>query len=458
MHSIFTLGVRGSLLSPIRHHRLCSNNFVISACLLLCFANVAAAQSSSTALTLQAALELAESRSATLQAQDSVKRAAREMAVSASRLPDPLLRLSVDNLPVEGAMRYSLTDDFMTMRSVSLMQTFTAADKRQARSVRYEREAEAASSEQSLLKAWLLTQTAKAWFDRYYQEQMLELLQRQRDEAKGVSEAIESSYSAGRLSQADVLAAQSAVAQIDNRMLEARAELSTIEALLQRWIGDAASDPLALPPRIDSTRLVAHQLADDIDLHPDVAVLNARERIALADVDLAELEKDADWSWSLMYSKRGSQFGDMVSLGVSIPLQWDQANKQDREVAARLAQVEQVRFEREELRREHLFETQRLLVNWRSNLTRLDNYNTRLIPLATQRVEALIAAFRGGKASLAEVLEAQRMLIDTQLDKLGLEKQTAAWWAELEFLIPRDYSRPTNSYHPSKHLAEETLP
>jgi outer membrane protein TolC len=193
-------------------------------------------------------------------------------------------------------------------------------------------------------------------------------------------------------------------------------------------------------------------------LHPDVAVLNARERIALADVDLAELEKDADWSWSLMYSKRGSQFGDMVSLGVSIPLQWDQANKQDREVAARLAQVEQVRFEREELRREHLFETQRLLVNWRSNLTRLENYNTRLIPLASQRVDALIAAFRGGKASLAEVLEAQRMLIDTQLDKLGLEKQTAAWWAELEFLIPRDYSKPTNSYHPSNHLAEETLP
>ncbi len=226
---------------------MCIRVSVISACLLLCFTNVAAAQSSATALTLQAALELAESRSATLQAQDSVKRAAREMAVSTSRLPDPVLRLSVDNLPVEGAMSYSLTDDFMTMRSVSLMQTFRAADKRQARSVRYERGAEAASSEQSLLKAWLLTQTAKAWFDRYYQEQRLELLQRQRDEAKGVSEAIESSYSAGRHSQVDVLAAHSAVAQIDNRMLEARAELSIIEALLQRWIGDAASDPLAPP-------------------------------------------------------------------------------------------------------------------------------------------------------------------------------------------------------------------
>lgn len=82
--------------------------------------------------------------------------------------------------------------------------------------------------------------------------------------------------------------------------------------------------------------------------------MNARERVALADADVAKQDKNADWSWSLMYSKRGSQFGDMVSLGVSIPLQWDQTRKQDRDLSARLQRVEQVRLEREEMRREHL--------------------------------------------------------------------------------------------------------
>ncbi|MBN0445133.1 TolC family protein, partial [Pseudomonas aeruginosa] len=82
------------------------------------------------------------------------------MAVSASRLPDPVLRLSVDNLPIEGPMRYSLTDDFMTMRSVSLMQTFTGSEKRQARAARYEREAEAATAMRSMQKARLLAHTA----------------------------------------------------------------------------------------------------------------------------------------------------------------------------------------------------------------------------------------------------------------------------------------------------------
>ncbi len=419
---------------------------------------LAAAQPPSSLLTLDAALDAAQVRSATLQAQDAASRAAREMAVSAGRLPDPVLRLSVDNLPIEGPMRYSLTDDFMTMRSVSLMQTFTGSEKRQARSARYEREAEAALSMRSMQNARLFTQTARAWFDRYFQEQMLDLLQRQREEASGVSEAVESAYRGGRSSQADVLAARAAVARIDDRLHEVRAELTNAKAQLQRWIGDSAEQPLGVPPKIDRTRLAKHQLGHEIEQHPEIAVMNARERVALAEAEVAKQDKSADWSWSLMYSKRGSQFGDMMSLGVSIPLQWDQARKQDRELSARLQRVEQVRLEREEMRREHLFEVQRLLANWRSNLTRLEDYDKTLIPLATERVQATEAAFRGGKALLATVLEAQRMVTDTRLERLRIEKQSAAWWAELEFLIPEDLATQVPSPSPFNQPAQELQP
>lgn len=225
------------------------------AVLSLSIVSLAAAQTSSSPLTLDAALDAAQARSATLQAQDAATRAAREMAVSAGRLPDPVLRLSVDNLPIEGPMRYSLTDDFMTMRSVSLMQTFTGSEKRQARAARYEREAEAATAMRSMQKARLLAQTAGAWFDRYYQEQMQGLLQRQREEAGRVSEAVESAYRGGRSSQADVLAAHAAVARIDDRLHEVRAGLAAARAQLQRWIGDSAEQALGVPP--ESTRLAS---------------------------------------------------------------------------------------------------------------------------------------------------------------------------------------------------------
>ncbi len=455
MHLPLSLGGDMPLVRRALQHRLQGLRPFAVAVFLTSAVGLAAAQADSPALTLEAALDAAQARSATLQAQDAATRAARETSVSAGRLPDPVLRLSVDNLPIEGPMRYSLTDDFMTMRSVSLMQSFPNSEKRQARSARFEREAEATSAMRSLQQARLFTQTARAWFERHYQEQMLGLLQRQREEANRVSDAVESAYRGGRSSQADVLAAHSAVARIDDRLHEVRADLTNAQALLQRWVGAAAGQPLGPPPAIHRTRLSEHQLPHQIDLHPDIAVMNARERVALADAELAKQDKNADWSWSLMYSKRGSQFGDMVSLGVSIPLQWDQSRKQDRDLSAKLQRVEQVRLEREEMQREHLFEVQRLLANWQSNLSRLADYDKTLIPLATERVAALDASFRGGKASLAEVLEAQRMVGDTRLERLRIEMQTAAWWAELEFLIPQDLATQSRTPNPANPAIQE---
>ncbi len=412
-----------------------------AAVLSLLFTGVAAAQSSPSTLTLDAALDAAQARSKTLQAQDAATHAAREMAVSAGRLPDPVLKLSVDNLPIEGPMRWSLTKDFMTQRSVEWMQTVTGSAKRRARSVRYEREAETASSLRDMQKARLRAQTASAWLDRYFQERQLGLLQRQRDAYSRITEAVESAYRGGRSNQEDVLEARAAVARIDDRVHEARSDLANAQAFLRRWVGEVATQPLGSPPRLDRTRASAQQLTLQVNLHPDITVLDARERAALAEADVAKHEKQADWSWSLMYSKRGGSFGDMVSLGVSIPLQWDQANKQDRELTAKLQELEQIRLEREELRRERLFELQRLISNWQGGLARLAEYDATLIPLATDRVAVMEAAFRSGKAPLAAVLDAHGRVIDTQLERVRIERQTAAWWAELEFQIPQE-SRP----------------
>lgn len=424
-------------------------------------------QTSAAPLTLDAALNLAQDQSAALRAQDAAVHAAREMAVSAGRLPDPVLRLSLDNFPIEGESRFSLSDDFMTMRSVSLMQTLTRVKKRHARSMRYEREAEAATSIRSMQNARLLTQTADAWFDRYYQEQIQRLLQRQLEEASRVSKAVESAYRSGRNSQAEVLAAHAALARIGDQLHEVGAELSIARARLQRWIGDGPEQPLGVLPKIDQTRLAEHHLSNEIDQHPDIAVMNARELVARAEADVARQEKNADWSLFLKYSNRGDQFGDMVSLGLSIPLQWNQANKQDRVLSARLQKAEQIRLEREEMRREHRFEVQRLLANWRSNLARLADYDKTLMPLATERGRAMETAFRSGKAPLHDVLEAQRMVTDTQLERLRIEKQTAKWWVELEFLIPQDRvargtsaipANPSNPSDTSKQTAWEQLP
>ena len=164
--------------------------------------------------------------------------------------------------------------------------------------------------------------------------------------------------------------------------------------------------------------------------------MQKQEEVAQAEANIAQANKKTDVSVELMYSQRGPAYSNMVSLNVSIPLQWDQKNRQDRELAAKLANVEQKRAEREEATRAHVAEALAMLQEWRSDRERLTRYDSSLLPLATERTRATIAAYRGGVGTLTAVLEARRAEIDTRVERLRLEMGAARLWAQLNYLVP----------------------
>lgn len=143
-------------------------------------------------LTLTEAQRRAVERSRQLVAQDSAITASREMAVAAGQLPDPVATLGVNNLPINGPDAWSLTRDFMTMRSVGVMEEFTRAEKREARAERFEREAEKSLAERVASVAAIQRDTALAWLDRYYAEAMQTVISEQSRQAKVEIEAAES--------------------------------------------------------------------------------------------------------------------------------------------------------------------------------------------------------------------------------------------------------------------------
>ena len=387
-------------------------------------------------LSLLAAQQVAAARSQQLVAQDALTSAARQMAIAAGQLPDPVLLLGVNNLPINGPDRFSLTRDFMTMRSVGVMQEFTRADKRKARTTRFEREAEAAQAMRLLALTELQRATAVAWLERFYQERMRELLVAQRDETRLQIDAADAAYRAGRGSQADVFAARSAVAQIDDRIALVERQAATAGTQLARWVGDEARKPLAAPPALDTLRLKAEDLETQFARHPQIRLLVQKEAMAQAEADLAQANKKSDVSVELMYNQRGPSFSNMVSLNVSIPLQWDQKNRQDRELAAKLAIVEQMRAEREEATRMNVAEALAMLQEWHGNRARLLRHDASILPLAGERSRAAMAAYRGSAGSLAAVLEARRGEIDVRVERLRLEMETARLWAQMNYLMP----------------------
>jgi len=179
-----------------------------------------------------------------------------------------------------------------------------------------------------------------------------------------------------------------------------------------------------------------------------ISTIEAVGSVAYNERDVAVVQARAnrrpDWSVQLMYSQRGSTFSNMVSLNVSVPVPWDRARRQDRELAAKLATVEQMRAEREDASRAHVAEALAMLQEWHSDRDRLSRYDASLLPFAEERKQAALAAYRGASGTLSAVLDARRNEIDTRIDRLLLEMQTARLWAQLNYLIPVGHDLPTH--------------
>jgi outer membrane protein TolC len=397
---------------------------------------IAQAAVGSRVLTLDKALQLAQQRSAGLVADDEAATAARSMAIAASQLPDPTLTVGINNLPVTRQDQFSVGRDFMTMRSIGIAQEFTRSSKLEARAARFEREAQADEAARELALANLQRDTALAWLDRSFEERARDLIAAQRDEAKLQIDAAEAAYSSGRSSRADVFAARSALAQIEDQLAQSERDLATARTRLARWVGAAADEPLGPVPSLETVRLRPEDLETMLVHHPQIAVMLEQEAVAQAEADEARANKRPDVSVSLMYSQRGSAYSDMVSINVSIPIHWDQTHRQDQELTAKLALVRKMRAEREEETRMHVAEALAMLQQWRSNRERIGRYDASLVPLATDRIDAALAAYRGGTGSLTAVFDARRTLLDTRLERLRLEQEVARLWAQLNYLVP----------------------
>ena len=411
-----------------------STSIRVAAALALVAATAAAGAAP---LSLDDALRAAEARSQQLPARSAAARAAREMAVAAGQRPDPVLRAGVENVPISGTDKFSLTADSMTQRTIAVMQEWTRGDKLRARSLRFEREAEVAEAQRLQALTELQRETATAWLDRHYQERMRDLLAQQLDEARLQVQAAEAAYRGARGPQADVFAARSATAFVEDRLAATDRDVATAKAMLARWIGiTAAAEPLGPPPSIATVRMSEEDLDTALEHHPQIAVLLKMEQAAEAEAEAARTNKLPDVSVELQYNQRGPAYANMVSFNVSLPLPWDQKQRQEREIAAKLATVEQLRGQREEETRAHVAEARAALLQWRSAMERLQRYQRELLPLASDRTSAALAAYRGGTAPLAAVLDARRAEIEARMDRLRLEMDAARRWAQLNYLVP----------------------
>ena len=400
-------------------------------------------------LTLAEAQRIATLRSKQIEAGDLGVSASKNLAVAAAERPDPVAKIALENVPVNGSEAFSLQQDSMTMRSVGIMQEITRPSKLRARAAESEQAVRLAEAKKAQTLVEVRRESALAWLDRYYAEAAQRIVAEQVDAARLEVSAADAAYRGGRGTAADVLAARGALAEIEDQAAEASRAVSTSKITLTRWLGDAADRELAGQPAIDTIPLHKHTLDAQLLDHPEIQALERREELARAGAEVARADRHPDWSVELVYSARGSGYSNMATLELTVPLEIRRAYRQNAKLAAKLAEASQAKAEREDMLREHTAQIAAGIDAWESARARRDRYRTTIIPLAADRTVAARAAYRGGKATLADLLSAQRAEVDARLKALELESTAARLWAQLAFLsVPSDavasVTRPTS--------------
>ena len=218
-----------------------------------------------------------------------------------------------------------------------------------------------------------------------------------------------------------------------DRGSEFEAQSAKARVALVRWIGaDAAKrEPAetlpALAIRPDVQRLVAH---------PQIATIDKSIAVLERETALAREALKPDWSMELGYGARGAGQDDMLSVQVGFELQVAPAKRQDRQIAAKLEELDALQAQREDRLRTLKAGLQSALAEKQSLEIRIARYLNDILPVSKQRTEATLVSYRNGKAEFSSVLEARRAELDMGLQLLALQAALARSEVDLAYFAP----------------------
>ncbi|QOH39647.1 outer membrane efflux family protein [Burkholderia cepacia] len=384
--------------------------------------------------TLDAALQSATDHSASMQAAQASVRASSEAAVKAGQLPDPMLKAGIDNLPVNGGQRFTVGQDFMTMRRIGIEQEWVSGDKRRLRSALANEQLGRERAGYLAQLASVRQQTATAWLSAVYAKQALALQQALLDHMNHEFDATKASYRGAKASAADVVQARAMLAQTQDQWLKARQVYQTALIALSRWTAVPASDVTGTPPAPES--FVSSLPPDELRVSQP-ALIAAADDIAVAEADtaVANSERRPNWTWEVAYQQRGGAYSNMVSVGVTIPLPLNRRNRQNRDVAEKAELATKARLVYEDTLRQVQADIRTQSETLASGRERIANLSASLLPAADQRVQLANAAYRAGTGSLADTFAARRAQLDAQLQVLDLRRDVSQTWAQLEYQV-----------------------
>ena len=384
------------------------------------------ALASAAPLTLEQALSLAVQRSEAARAGRAAAAGAVESSRTAGQLPDPMLTAGVENLPVTGPDRFSTTREQMTMKRIGISQEWVPAEKRAAREGAARAVAGREAAQAGAAEGEARLQVALAYLDAWYAGEALDLTTVNEHHVHEELATARARLAAAAGGSAEVLQLTAAQGMAEDESDEARQQQAGALVSLQRWIGVRPESLAAAPPFGRPAE------KDYVDRSPVVVVLQRDVEVARRNAAVASTERAPNWTWGISYGQR-TGYSDLVSFGVSIPLQVARDQRQDRETAAKLALVDKAEADLAEAARSASGEYRTLTSDAERLAQRIERYRRGVVVAAQQRTAAALAAYRSSQGVLSALFEARHAELEVQRKLLGLQRDLAKVQAQLAF-------------------------
>jgi outer membrane protein TolC len=241
-------------------------------------------------------------------------------------------------------------------------------------------------------------------------------------------------YAAGSVRKQDVLQAEVERANLDKHLLLLVRQQDTVRARINALLNRAPDMPLpaaaaisigSAPPALEALQSLA------LDQHPELSRLGAQISASQSRVTLAEKAFYPDFTVGVAYNGVMDDTDKRPLIGVSINLPLDRS-KRRAELGRAQADTRRAQWSLVERRAQLLSDLAQARAEVLEAQASIAFYQTKLVPLATEFLEAAITDYQSGSGAFLNVITAEQRKVSTDLELARARSDYARRLAELE--------------------------
>ncbi|NKC17710.1 transporter [Pseudoalteromonas sp. S4498] len=429
-------------------------------------------------VSLEQAITLAQENDPWLHGSRLKQSAVENRSIASGTLPDPKVSLGIMNVPTD---TWDLDQEGMTQLKVGVSQMFPRGDSLEIKQDQLKIESTKFPLLRENRKAKLKSQVSQLWLDVYLAQQTIKLIESDWALFEQMAEVAKASYSnvVGKTRQQDVIRAQLEIVQLDDRLTSQKQKLETTIARLNEWlhIYDSArlnesfnfdAQPLEFsvskelpsirlknPTVLKASNYSRNRLAQELANHPAILAIDVKRKASEKGVELAKQQYEPQWGVNASYAYRdnmpsGDNRADLFSVGVTFDLPLFTENRQDKQVAASIAESEAVKTEKLLLTKQMISEVEKELRQLKRLSDRQSIYQEQLLKQTHDQAEASLTAYTNDDGDFAEVVRARIAELNARISALRIDVDALKTVARINYFFAHTQSK-SNAEHKPMH-------